>query len=120
MKIPKTVAIVDDEPDMLDYFSTILEDHHNVYTTTCPYQILAYIAKTPPDLLITDLMMPGKNGLEVIALVRREHDIPVIAVSGTSDKELREKAMAATDEFFSKPFDPKLLLSSVNRLIKPE
>ncbi len=74
------------------------------------------------DLIITDIMMPGEDGLEVIRQLQGEFpDIKIIAISG-GDMKGRLDYLSFAEEFgalraFSKPFDPKELLATVKELV---
>ena len=78
--------------------------------------------EAPADLIITDIMMPGEDGLEVIRELQGEFpDIKIIAISG-GDMKGRLDYLSFAEEFgalraFSKPFDPKALLAAVKELV---
>jgi len=108
------VAIVDDEIDILDNLKTLLEEE-GLYETECfsePSVAFESLKLNPPDVLITDISMPGMGGLELLGALReRVPDLPVIVVSGYLDLPNVTKALrlGATD-VVEKPFREEKLL----------
>lgn len=74
-----------------------------------------------PDLIVLDMMMPGRNGVEVLEELRREprlHETPVVMLTARAQAADREAASrAGTDYFLAKPFSPKELASVVEGLL---
>ena len=92
-----TVLIVDDEPDMVENCTRILRRAgYHCLTATDPYRALALLESDSPDLLLTDLKMPGLDGME---LLRRAHELdpamPVIMITAFATIE---SAVAAVKE----------------------
>ncbi len=109
------VMIVDDEPIMLDVVQAFLEDagYTHFITTDDPTQAMDLLQTHRPDVLLTDLLMPGKSGFEVLADIRLDPQfryLPVIILTaaGDSDTKLQALELGATD-FLSKPVDPSEL-----------
>ena len=79
-------------------------------------------AQNTPDLIVTDLAMPGLSGLDLARRVRtgdRSQSTPIIAISASASTYTREEALAAgCDDFVSKPLRAEELLASVGRLLK--
>ena len=71
------------------------------------------------SLIILDVMMPGRNGWEVLQEIRESSDIPVIMLTakGDEDDELHGYSLGA-DEYISKPFSPKILVARVEAVIR--
>jgi signal transduction histidine kinase/ActR/RegA family two-component response regulator len=94
-----TIACVDDEPDLLELLSDILSDNFHVRAYLSSREFVDAVIANPPDLVLTDMRMPGLNGLEVIQLIRQRHPhLPALIVSGHagSDKDsLRAFAIGA-------------------------
>lgn len=85
----KTILLVDDEPEMLELFTEILElmDHH-VVGAHDGQEALAIAREQPPDLVVTDWMMPRMSGLELCHRLHRDEelrDVPVIMHSSSGD-----------------------------------
>ena len=70
------------------------------------------------DAIILDIMMPGKDGIEVCKFIRTRYDVPVIFLTALgSENDILEGYEAGADEYVTKPFSTKLLLVKVNALI---
>jgi len=116
-----TVLIVDDEPDMVENCARILRRAgHRCLTATDPYRALALLESDAPDLLLTDLKMPGLDGME---LLRRAHDLdpslPVIMITAFATIE---SAVAAVKEgafdYLPKTFTLDQLQVAVDRALR--
>jgi diguanylate cyclase (GGDEF)-like protein len=109
------VMIVDDEPIMLDVLQAFLEDagYSHFLTTEDSTQALDMLLKQRPDVLLMDLIMPGKSGFDLLTEIRSEpllRYLPVIVLTAASDSETKLQALelGATD-FLAKPVDPSEL-----------
>ena len=109
------IMIVDDEPIMLDVLQVFLEDagYSHFLTTEDSTQALDMLLKQRPDVLLMDLIMPGKSGFDLLAEIRSEpllRYLPVIVLTAASDSntKLRALELGATD-FLAKPVDPSEL-----------
>src|SRR5258708_13162164 len=98
----------------------------NINVVTCPdaSTALAQFEQTPPDAVITDVIMPDKDGYEVCQHIK-EHpqygQTPVILMSGVVNKSVAEKAISVrADELIRKPFQPQELVSRVRSLLQPK
>lgn len=70
------------------------------------------------DLVITDLAMPRKDGLELIREIRRENsEIPIVAISGKSPQQLAEAEELGAQASFAKPWDARELVDTIDRLL---
>ena len=115
------VVVIDDDPDMLALVQDVLmEQSHGeaeVVALRDSVAALSLIESRPPDLVITDLQMPGLNGVELTALIRGNpatRDVPVIvltAVGGAEDWQLLRDLGAS--RFLVKPIDPAMLSAVV-------
>jgi len=78
------ILIIDDDPSIRLVFKRYLEGHgYDVETASNGNEGLSHLQNSLPNLVITDVMMPEKDGLEVVLELRNRHpDIPVIAISG--------------------------------------
>ena len=71
------------------------------------------------DVIILDIMMPGKDGIEVCSFIRTRYDVPVIFLTALgTESDIINGYEAGADEYVTKPFSTKLLLVKVNALIK--
>jgi DNA-binding NtrC family response regulator len=115
------VLIVDDEPEMVESTARLLTlAGHRCTTTTVAQEALAALESQPPDVLLTDLKMPGMEGLE---LLRRAHrvdpDLPVIVITAFASIE---SAVGAVKEgafdYLPKPFSAEQLRVAVDRAFR--
>ena len=115
------ILIVEDEQTVLDTIATLLIDEgHTVQIASDGLVALEMLAAEPPDLLITDVMMPGLDGWALLAHAReRAPTLPVIIISAVDRREAKQREVLITDQtvFLRKPFDIETLLAIVERLI---
>jgi len=117
-----TVYFIDDSATMREVIKIAFRKE-NIHVVTCAdaASALAQFAETAPDAVITDVIMPDKDGYEVCQFVRQhEHlgKIPVILMSGIVNQSVAEKAMTVkADELIRKPFQPQDLIARVKGLI---
>jgi len=124
------ILIVDDDYDFLEINRIILEGAgYEVVTATNPDEALARVAETPPDLVITDLMMTSVDaGFTFSARLRedpRTATVPIIISTSVSSQlglDFRPASAAdlekmRVDAYFDKPLDPQALLAKVAELL---
>ncbi|AKT43738.1 response regulator [Chondromyces crocatus] len=115
----KTVLIVDDEFDIADALAAIFEvEGYAVRVCSNGLDAMKEIARSLPDLLLLDVMMPVMDGLEVLSRLRsddRTSDLPVIVMSAVKPKQA--SAGAPWQLFLQKPFNITALLVAVQGLI---
>lgn len=90
------VAVADDEPDMQDYFRTILPllGHEVVAVAKTGRELVESCRDAHPDLVITDIKMPDMDGIEAADKLYRQNPVPVILVSAFHDAEFIRRAEA--------------------------
>jgi DNA-binding NtrC family response regulator len=119
----KTILVIDDEPFMLELVRKILEAaRYRVVTATSADSGLDAYREAKPDLVITDLIMPEKDGLEAIQeLLRHNPGARIIAMSGGGRSGYANALPAARAfgaiETLRKPFPPDILLAAVTRAL---
>lgn len=120
---PKNILIIDDEIDIITMLKRLFERKgFNVLTASDGVQGIEVFKENKIDLVITDIIMPEKEGVEVIFELHRDNpDCKIIAVSGGGYlnpqdylSTAREIGVSAT---FSKPFDTQQLVSKVQELL---
>lgn len=118
-----TILVIEDHADTLDLFTLLLEEAGaRVLAASSCDAGLAWIDREVPDLIVSDLAMPGTDGWECIRRVRTRPDAaarrPAIAVSGnaTMDDAARSRA-AGFDDHLSKPVDPERLVARIAELL---
>lgn len=119
----KRILIIDDDLAVRDTLITILEDHgYEVITAVNGEQGLAVFRRERPDLLVTDIVMPVKEGLQTIREIREEWpDMKIIAISGGSRTERHDfleiaRQLGAWDVVV-KPFDVDDFVARVDRCL---
>ena len=118
------VYFIDDSATMREVIKIAFRKE-NIQVITCPdaASALSQFLENAPDAVITDVIMPDKDGYEVCEFVKRREEfskIPVILMSGVVNKSVAEKAMAVkADELIRKPFQPQDLIARVKKLLNP-
>jgi two-component system alkaline phosphatase synthesis response regulator PhoP len=125
----KTILIADDEPDIVEIISYNLKmDGYDVIAAKDGDEALQKAKLYKPDLIILDVMMPYKNGMEVCRTLRslpQFSETLIIFLTALSDEFSHVKGLEyGADDYLTKPISPKVLTSKVNslfrRLSKPE
>jgi LmbE family N-acetylglucosaminyl deacetylase len=114
------VLVVDDDPDVALYTSTVLERRGGciVRAVSDPFQARAAVDDFRPDVVVTDIEMPGMTGLELIAQLRADQPgLPVVVMTAHISVEYAVGALRSqADEFLTKPIASADLISIVQRL----
>jgi two-component system, OmpR family, alkaline phosphatase synthesis response regulator PhoP len=114
----RTILLVDDVPDALAIGRLLLAGQgFEVITAEDAAAALQRIAESKPDLIITDLIMPGMNGLEFCRTLRERADtraIPIILYTGT---ELTESVPGPYSVLVTKPTEPKAFINTIRALL---
>ncbi|MDZ5461096.1 response regulator [Azohydromonas lata] len=117
---PLRILVVDDELSNAEVLALILhEEGFQVTVAGDGRQALERIDEAAPELLITDYMMPGMNGMELARAVRQlpqYRNVPVLLMSGAAASTLSTHAKSF-DAFLRKPFDIEALLKAVELLL---
>lgn len=117
------ILVIDDEPRMIRVIGEILNKAgHEVVTTQSGDEGIACIARHAIDLVITDIIMPEKEGIETIGEIKQDHpDLPIIAISGGSLKGagsyLETAAALGAVATLEKPFHSFELLQVVDEVL---
>jgi signal transduction histidine kinase len=115
-----TILVIDDELGPRESIRMIFKNKYNVIPVESGERGIEVIKKIKVDVIILDLKMGGKNGIETLEEIRKyDEKVPVIILTGYGDMESARKAMHfGVIEFMSKPFDIPELESIVNRVIE--
>ena len=119
----KTVLIVDDEAAIREMVSLALETaKFNVLEASDSQEGRAIIIDSQPDVVLLDWMMSGTTGLELLRRLRRDpltEKIPVILLTAKTSEDSKITGLdSGADDFISKPFSPKELVSRIRALIR--
>lgn len=115
----KTVLFVDDEPKVLEGLHRMLRSMRREWRmgfVTSAMEALKVLDKEAVDVVVTDMRMPGMNGVEFLTQVMKRHpDIVRIILSGHSDREMIMKSVPVAHQYLAKPCDAEVLKSCVAR-----
>ena len=116
------ILVIDDEMDMLMMLRMLIEDNtdHSVETTNNPSEGLKRLSDEPFDLVITDLKMPGIDGMELFAEIRKSvPHLPVILITAYGSQEVADEAIReGISDFITKPFKKDRILFSIQRSLE--
>ena len=119
------VYFIDDSATMREVIKIAFRKE-NIHVITCPdaASAISQFPEIAPDAVITDVIMPDRDGYEVCEFIKRQEQFaktPVILMSGIVNREVAERAMAVkADELIRKPFQPQDLIARVKKLLDPE
>lgn len=118
----KRVLVIEDEPNIIEALSFILSrDGWTVHTHSDGVNANERIRATPPDLVILDVMLPGKSGFDILRDLRADPEmqaLPVMMLTArgqTRDRELAEKL--GVNRFITKPFSNAEVIENVRALV---
>ena len=119
-----TVYFIDDSATMREVIKVAFRrENINVVACQDATSALSAIEQAEPDIVITDVIMPDKDGYEVCQFIKQHPKLgrtPVILMSGVVNKAVAEKAFAVkADELIRKPFQPQDLITRVKHLLHP-
>jgi CheY-like chemotaxis protein len=119
-----TVYFIDDSATMREVIKIAFRrENINVVTCQDAASALVEIEQTRPAVVITDVIMPGKDGYEVCQHIKNHPALcgtPVVLMSGVVNRSVAERAFAVkADELLRKPFQPQDLITRVKHLLKP-
>ena len=133
----KKILLVDDDPDIREALTMILESQDYQIVTACDgIEFLAALRAEQPDLMIIDLLMPRMDGFAVLRTLQEDEKwskyrgTPILVLSSVREEASRRRYELETalefdvDDYIEKPINPDILLERVGRLIlknkKPE
>ena len=122
---PPSVYFIDDSATMREVMKIAFR-RENISVVACQdaTKALAEIEQAQPDVVITDVIMPDKDGFEVCQFIKqhpRLNQTPVLLLSGVVDREVAEKAAGVkADDLIRKPFQPRELIARVKRILAPK
>ncbi len=127
-RMAKKILAVDDEPDMILFYKTVLEEKgYEVQGLTNAQEAMATLDRERPDLILLDLVMPDKTGITLFRDLKKDErykDIPIVLITGIKDvmggdhkkffEGLKTRVPAA---YLEKPVAPKTLLDTVAKVL---
>ncbi|MCT4646829.1 MAG: response regulator [Carboxylicivirga sp.] len=116
------LLIVDDNENLLSFICESLEDDYRILTADNGKNALKVAEKTPPDLIVSDVMMPEMDGFELCRAIKNNtiiSHIPIILLTALdSEKDHLMGYKIGADDYISKPFSPELLSVRIKNLIE--
>jgi CheY-like chemotaxis protein len=122
LQVMRTVLIADDEPSMrLLVHATIESDDYTVVEAVDGAEAWAMIQSQKPSLILLDVQMPGRTGLEVLALVKGDPNLSatrvILLTSKAQEADVEKGLIAGADFYLTKPFSPLDLLTRVEEAL---
>jgi two-component system, OmpR family, KDP operon response regulator KdpE len=113
--MPERILVIDDEPQITRVLRAALTAQgYDVRTANDPEEGLKVFHDWPPDLVVTDLMMPGLSGVEVCRAIRSSATTPIVVLSVRNHERTKVEALdAGADDYVTKPFSIQELLARV-------
>ena len=116
------ILVVDDNEDMCRFLRSFLTPVYSVREAGDGYEALEKIRQQMPDMIITDLMMPNMDGLQLTDRIKNDTStshIPVILLTAKSAIESRLEALKyGADDYITKPFSPEYLTTRVENILR--
>lgn len=121
-KNQKTILVVDDDTEIAHYMQTLLSPHYRIVCRFDVDSALKVIREEAPDLILSDIIMPEKDGYQLCHAIKEDLQlchIPVILVTAKSTIENQVKGLeTGADAYVTKPFDPNYLIALINSQLK--
>ena len=119
----KKILVADDEPDILEVLQyNLVKEGYDVVTAKDGEDALSKARSSHPDLIILDIMMPKKSGVEVCEILRSQPAFQrtlIIFLTALNDEGTHVKGLeTGADDYVNKPISPKVLVSRVNALFR--
>ena len=116
------LLLIEDNEDLLYHYQKTFSKDFNLLSANNGDEGLALAMEHIPDIIICDIMMPGKNGYEVCEILKSDektNHIPLILLTAKAGQESRIKGLSfGANEYLTKPFDQKELELRINNLLK--
>lgn len=114
--------MIDDDRKLQKLVREYLEGYdfmlHSLYSGTGD-QVETALREHRPDLVILDIMLPGKDGLEILRDLRREHRVPVLMLTARGEETDRIVGLElGADDYLAKPFNPRELLARIRAILR--
>ncbi len=117
-----TILVVDDNADLRRFIGTLLEGEYRILSACDGREALEKATRELPDLVVSDVMMPVMDGLELCKALKGQlatSHIPVILLTAKSLEDQRAEGYdSGADAYISKPFSERVLLSRIGNLLK--
>lgn len=116
-----TILIVEDDADLREFMKSMLENEYHVILAEDGLQGLAYAREMVPDIVVSDIMMPNKDGVELLRELRGDLNIshiPVILLTAKTNIDSKLEALEiGADDYITKPFSMQYFMARISNLI---
>lgn len=115
-----TIYFADDEKEIREIVSVFLEnDGYIVKTFETGDNLLFEYKKSPCDLVLLDIMMPGTDGISILTALRKISKVPVILLTAKdTDSDYYSGLLLGSDDYITKPFKPMILSAKIHALLR--
>ena len=119
----KKILVIDDQEELLELTMRILQSRgYDVITLVDGEEALHTIKKESPDLILMDMLMPGKDGAQICQEMKSDSSIrhiPVILTTGQmlDESEFSQEGLTGADDYLMKPFEIEELLAKIENLL---
>lgn len=119
MTEPAHILVIDDDDRLRDLLRRFLsESGFRVSDAADAQQARQLLSVITFDMLVVDVMMPGETGVEFLASIRKNNDVPALFLTALSETENRIDGLeAGADDYISKPFEPRELILRIQRIL---
>jgi DNA-binding response OmpR family regulator len=116
----QTILVVDDEPSIVEVLSLYLRrEGYQVLTAGDGGLALALARDAAPDLIVLDIMLPYRSGLEITSILRQERDVPIILLTARTEEIDRIAGLElGADDYVVKPFSPREVVARVKAVLR--
>jgi len=116
----KRILVVDDEERIVRFIRLNLEqDGFQVEEAFNGKSAMDKLRQTLPDLILLDVMLPDIEGFDVLAMIRENHDVPIIMLTAKTEEDDRVRGLElGADDYVTKPFSPRELVSRVRAVLR--
>jgi len=118
--MPLKILIVEDEPKLASLESDYLtQSGYETEIIDNGLEVVPYVKSTPPNLILLDLMLPGKDGMEICKEIRQFSNIPIIMITARVEEIDRLLGLElGADDYICKPFSPREVVARVKAVLR--
>jgi DNA-binding response OmpR family regulator len=120
VSLGQRILLVDDERPIVETLRYALEkEGYDVLEASDGSEALELAQKTPPDLVLLDIMLPGMSGFEVCRILRKESPVPILMLTARTDESDRVVGLdLGADDYITKPFSVREVLARVRAALR--
>jgi two-component system, OmpR family, response regulator len=119
-RMAQRILVVDDDPGLRELLEGYLRDSgYEVQTVADGEAMREQLARTPSDLIVLDLMLPGEDGLTLCRRLRAHSSVPILMLTARGDEFERVLGLEmGADDYLAKPFSPRELLARIRSILR--